>query len=299
MYPTHARRKRAGVSFLMELQDFAFEGAEGLTLRGSCAGDQAAPTLIYLHGGGQTRHSWEGAMQLALRGGYRVISYDARGHGESEWSLSGNYSTGAMVADLMKLVATIEQPLSLIGASMGGITAMKYCGENNYRSGMALILVDIVPRPAEKGVDEILAFMSASPDGFSSVEEAADAVARYNPNRAQSGSLVNLTRNLRKRGARYYWHWDPKILGFPGKGGREELANELEKLCKSIFVPTLLIRGAKSIVVDDNSVEELRILMPHARVYTIEKAGHMVAGDSNTAFSEGINTFLNEIMPAS
>jgi alpha-beta hydrolase superfamily lysophospholipase len=37
--------------------------------------------VILLHGGGQTRHSWSGAAQALAQRGYRVINFDARGHG--------------------------------------------------------------------------------------------------------------------------------------------------------------------------------------------------------------------------
>ena len=48
--------------------------------------------VIFLHGGGQTRHSWGDSAQTLALNGYFSIVLDARGHGDSSWSESGAYN---------------------------------------------------------------------------------------------------------------------------------------------------------------------------------------------------------------
>lgn len=81
---------------------------DGLSLVGDMEGPVEGPTVILLHGGGQTRHSWAGAMRSLAKRGYLVISYDARGHGESDWSPTGDYSMQALAADLRAVLSTAD-----------------------------------------------------------------------------------------------------------------------------------------------------------------------------------------------
>jgi len=119
-------------------------------------------TVLLLHGGGQRRHSWQMTGQRLTRHGWNAIAMDARGHGDSDWSPSGDYSSDALVGDLVTIIAGIGEPVVLVGASMGGMTALLGEGE---RGGLArgLVLVDIVPRIEPDGVRRIHDFMTASP----------------------------------------------------------------------------------------------------------------------------------------
>ena len=61
--------------------------------------------------------------------------------------------------------------------------------------------------------------------GFESLDEVADMIAEYNPQRPRPTDLNGLRTNLRRRGDRWYWHWDPKFISDtaslpPTRGGR-------------------------------------------------------------------------------
>ncbi|MDX3910497.1 MAG: alpha/beta fold hydrolase, partial [Sphingobium sp.] len=108
----------------------------------------------------QTRHSWAGAMRHLIVRGYFVINYDARGHGDSDWSSDGDYSIGALASDLRAVLSTITGPVALVGASMGGITSFYAIGAADYPIADALVMVDIALRPASAGVRKIQQFMT-------------------------------------------------------------------------------------------------------------------------------------------
>ena len=136
--------------------------------------------------------------------------------------------------------------------------------------------------------------MSANPDGFASVDAAAEAVAKYLPHRPRRSSTQGLLKNLRQRSdRRYYWHWDPAIhaKGRP-PDHMEVMAQRMEKSAERIDLPTLVVRGAKSRVVSPEGVAQLAKLIPHACHVDVAAAGHMVAGDQNDEFNAAILEFL-------
>jgi pimeloyl-ACP methyl ester carboxylesterase len=250
-----------------------------------------------MHGGGQTRHSWAGAQEKLAAEGYRVVSYDARGHGESGWAPDGDYSVDTLALDLMAVLDGQARPRALVGASMGGITAFYAVGSRSDAVADAMILVDIVLRPAKEGAAKILAFMRANPDGFATMEEAVEAVIAYNPERPRPTNYDGLRRNLRERSGRLYWHWDPKLIEGHTPSEPPDMAERAIKMSGRVTIPTLLIRGGRSDVVDDAGVAELKVLVPQTEVFEVASAGHMVAGDDNTNFHGGIIRFLRRHMP--
>jgi non-heme chloroperoxidase len=268
-----------------------------LRLVGDEGGAAAAPLVVLLHGGGQTRHAWGGAMNRLIGSGYQVVNFDARGHGDSDWAPDADYSMDARASDLRAVLAAADKPVALVGASMGGITAFYALGKHIV-TARALVLVDIVLRPAQAGVEKIMTFMRANPEGFANLDEAASAVAAYNPARLRPKDPSGLLKNLRRRDdGRLYWHWDPSMLSQRPSAEPPEWVDELLEISGNVRIPTLLVRGGRSDIVDDRSVDEFLQLVPQAEVFQVPGAGHMVAGDSNDAFNAAIVEFLGRHLP--
>jgi len=273
-----------------------YRTTDGLNLVADVGGDPGNATVVLMHGGGQTRHSWAGAMDALLDAGYRVINYDARGHGESDWSVDGNYLLKTRAQDLRTVVAQESQPVALVGASMGGATAIAALSHGVY-TPTALVLVDIVPRVDRRGVARIRRFMEGYPDGFASVADAAHAVAAYNPHRPPASDHAGLLKNLRQReNGRFYWHWDPRILRDP-ELDIVEFESTVEGLSRVRELPIQLVRGLESDIVNDQGIEELRRAIPQLEVFDVPGAGHMVAGDRNDRFNAGVIAFLRRVIP--
>lgn len=273
-----------------------FTTPEGIHLAADIAGPAGAPTVILMHGGGQTRHSWSKFMLPLAEAGYRVINYDARGHGESDWSPDGTYTYGSWAADLTAITQTVAAPCALVGASLGGIAALQAIS-GGYRAG-ALVLVDIVLRPNVDGIQRIRNFMLQNTNGFADLDEAAAAVAAYNLERPRPDSFEGLMRNLRPGPeGRLFWHWDPKILPINRADDADLREQFLSQLTLDQTLPTLLIRGMRSDIVTDANVAEFRQLLPTLEVTDVPGAGHMVAGDDNAVFSRSALSFLGRVFP--
>jgi non-heme chloroperoxidase len=274
---------------------FEFEGA-GVRLVGErWSEDRPRGSVVLLHGGGQTRHSWARTAQRLAAGGWAAIAFDARGHGDSDWHPGGDYTLDDFAADLLALVRTLEEPPALIGASLGGMTSLVAAGEH---PGLArgLVLVDVVVQLESAGAARILEFLAAHRDGFSSLEEVADAVAAYNPIRRRPRNLDGLRNNVRLRAdGRWYWHWDPAFIRIGDEPQRRAVPYRLRAAASSLRVPTLLVRGAQSDVVSDAGMADMRQLIPAAESIVIPGAGHMVAGDDNDVFVAGVEAFLGRL----
>lgn len=152
-------------------------------------------------------------------------------------------------------------------------------------------------------MQRIVAFMGASPDGFASLEEVADAVASYLPHRPRPKDLGGLQKNLRVGpDGRYRWHWDPALMKFwntrhVDAQAVERAMEERIAQARAIRVPTLLVRGRMSDVVTEEGAREFLSIVPHAEYVDLEAAGHMVAGDRNDAFTSSVLGFLSSRFP--
>jgi pimeloyl-ACP methyl ester carboxylesterase len=183
----------------------------------------------------------------------------------------------------------------LVGASIGGVVGLIIASEHPEEVS-GLILVDAVARGDEAGMQEIGAFMRSAPDGFTSPEEAADAVAAYLPHRKRPRNPAGLLKNLRLReDGRYVWHWDPAFLQRDGSNRPDP--DRLEAAARKLSIPTLLIRGALSRVVSPEGARAFLDLVPHAEFVDVAGADHMVAGDDNDRFNAATFDFLSRRRP--
>ena len=266
--------------------------AAGIELRADVAGPADAPTILFLHGSGQTRQSWGRALSEAARRGFRGFTIDLRGHGDSDWSPDGHYSLEHFTADVREAVDYIGGRPILVGASLGGLASMLVAAQSPSKV-RALVLVDITPRVEQNGAKEVISFMESAPNGFASVQEAADAVAAYLPHRERPTNTDGLKRNLRLRNGRYYWHWDPAMRQMSrAVDSKFTGPNPLETAARALQLPTLLIRGGRSRIVSETGVREFLEMVPHAELVDISGAHHMVAGDANDAFNEAVFNFV-------
>ena len=278
-----------------------FAGENGLRLAAEVAGDEGAPSVVFFHGGGQTRHAWGTTLDVLGQEGWRAYSVDLRGHGDSEWSPEGDYTLDGFLTDVQAIARSLDDQPVLVGASLGGIASLAAIGESPEPIARALVLVDVAPNIDRGGADRIGEFMMAHIDGFDSLDEVADAVAAYNPHRPRPTNLSGLKKNVRQReDGRWFWHWDPAFMvGRFGSADETRTSviqpERLERAAKTLTIPTLLVRGRMSDLLTDDGSKEFLELVPHAGFVEVGGAGHMVAGDRNDLFNDAIVGFLRDL----
>lgn len=263
-----------------------------------------SPALLFAHGFGQTRGAWNGAAAALAEASCRCVTFDSRGHGESDRVPSGadsesGYHMDQFADDQLRLAAVQPQPPILIGASMGGLLGIVLAGEVRPTPFRALVLVDITPRWETAGVERILVFMQAHPDGFANYAEAAEQIAAYLPQRRERKSEEQLRPLLREgTDGRLRWHWDPALLAGSLLQESERYQPRLQAAAAKIDVPVLLLSGARSDVVSRATVDEFLQLVPHAQHVELSHATHMVAGDANDAFTREVARFVQSLDPS-
>jgi pimeloyl-ACP methyl ester carboxylesterase len=112
---------------------------DAITLSGEQTGD--GPPIVLLHGLSATRRNVVQGSRHLIKRGYRLIAYDARGHGAS--SPARTYEYGDLVDDLEAVLAHLGiERTALVGSSMGAATAMAFALEHPER---VAALVQITP----------------------------------------------------------------------------------------------------------------------------------------------------------
>jgi pimeloyl-ACP methyl ester carboxylesterase len=119
----------------------AFSTATEPSIRGEAVGE--GPPIVLCHGITATRHSVIHGSRRLERAGYTVLSYDARGHGESEPAPVGaGYGYPELRGDLAAVIEAQvgEGPVLLAGHSMGAHTAISFALEDPGRvAGLVVI----------------------------------------------------------------------------------------------------------------------------------------------------------------
>ncbi|SIT41737.1 Alpha/beta hydrolase [Paraburkholderia piptadeniae] len=214
-----------------------WKGHDGVRLAGDTLGDPNGTPIILLHGAGQTRHSWRRMAHLLGDAGFYVISFDARGHGNSDWPADSNYSPSAMVRDLEHIALSlgVKRPV-LVGAATGGATSLLAVGEH-YVDASGLILINFAPQTEPGGV------------------------ARVQSNMRQQSAALGRAESC-----------DPHFASWPRDMTRRH--QRLSAAARRLTCPTLLIRGERSDVISQEGVEEFRVLCPQTEYIGIQDVGH-------------------------
>lgn len=273
-----------------------FRSRKGLNLVADCYGDPNAQPVLLAHGGGQTRHSWGQTARALAAEGYYAIVFDQRGHGDSDWAADGDYHFFSFAEDVMDIAAELKTKPIAVGASLGGIASLT-AQHLQPELLKALILVDITPNIQASGLERIRNFMQEKMEtGFASLEEAAEYVQAYTPERSRSIDPESLKKNLRlKEDGRWRWHWDPKFLDQRGVDKPVINVGFMEEAVRGLTLPTLLVRGKMSDLITEESAQQFLLMCPHAQYADIKDAGHMVAGDQNDVFSQAVIGFVESL----
>ena len=260
-------------------------------------GHRGLPPVLCLHGGGQTAYMFE-ELGAALGGRYHVLAPDLPNHGDSD-SMTDGFGPKALAETMPPLLDAFGmRRVSLVGASLGGLTSLRLAEACPDRV-VSISLIDVGHRLEPEGVRKIIDFMSAH-ESFGSLEEAAKEISAYLPQR-RNVRPESLTRNLRQRDdGRWVWKH-----GF-GRRFRqvteeEHPANNLDEFlggvkeaAETVICPVLVLRGSASDVLSAQGAEEVASLMRNARLETVEKAGHLAAGDNPHSTVRLISAFLDE-----
>ena len=253
---------------------------------------RSAPPLLLLHGFNQTAHSWDEFAGRVYQQ-WRVIAVDQRGHGATAWARDGDYSRGAMVADIVQIMDRLQIARApVVGMSMGAVHTAVLASEHPDRVA-AVVLVDYAPQLEAVGLDKIKMAALAS---WASFDDAVAAMHRFNPRRSLDNLRERLRHSLRQRDDGR-WTWAMDIAGFVDQPRFAEDPDIMWRTLGAIPCPVLLIRGGKSDVLGEDAAARVRDTLARGTLHTVPDAGHSVPGDNPDGFHDAVASFLIQHRP--
>ncbi len=289
------------------------EGA-GSALRVHDYGNESAPAMVLVHGIQDFALSL-GTIAEAFRSEYHVVSFDLRGHGDSE--KPGLYTMSHHLADLHSVLGALdlERPI-LLGHSLGGQIVSQYAGLFTEVPSCVINVEGLGPpmrdlemsddrkrRRARRSIESLTRKSGAR----RTMRDKEVAVGLFRSNHPRLGEaaarrLVDLGTEPAAEGG-WRWKWDPRVqttwLSFSTQVGEERWS--------WIECPVLLVTAGmaaefwsrrRGIPITEAGIdrEELarRIgLFRYATHVEIASAGHMVHYDAPEMLVDEIRVFLD------
>ena len=272
------------------METISLSGANGILFTADVAGDSAAPPVLLLHGGGQTRS--RGARRSRRSGkGWHTFSVDLRGHGESQWAPNRDYSLDAFAADVHTVAREMsEAPRS---SARGWSRSRRWWDRGDRATAR------VVPR-ARRRSRRASSTPATSVTSSAATSRTGSAAWRSPTARspAYNGRDRRISRGSRRTSA------NDRTVGGPGtgipvtgrKGSPDEtrsttLMNE-ERLeaARALDIPTLFVRARGH----RHRGRARPGAAPAAQVIDVTDEGHMVAGNKNDLFNDAVVSFLDE-----
>ncbi|MCH2627185.1 MAG: alpha/beta hydrolase [Acidimicrobiales bacterium] len=254
-------------------------------------GDPSLPTLLFLHGGNQSAHSWD-LVSLHLADRFHIIAPDQRGHGDSEWARDADYSSHAMAADAHAILSqfNIDQPI-VIGHSMGGMNTLRLALEQPNLLDR-LVLVDVGPELSDAGAKTIRNFVIDNRE-FDDLEDFIQNVQKYDPYRSREHIERTVKYNLLQRAdGKYISKRDHGPRLATTQTQREQSDRFSLSDASSISQPTLVIRGADSNLFSPEAAQRFAEALPQGQLETVPDSGHNVHGQNTSGFLAALIPFL-------
>lgn len=242
-------------------------------------GPDAAPACLIAHGLYGSGRNW-GVIAKRLSATRPVICVDMRNHGASPWQDTHSYED--LADDLAEVIAAQNQPLDVIGHSMGGKAAMMLALRTPQHVDR-LVIADIAPTAYSHSQLPYIHAMRAV--DLSSVTRRSEAAAQLAALDVDPALQSFFTQSLDVANQRWHYNLDvleaemPKIMAFP-------------QINTSHNGPTLFLSGANSDYVQSRHRSRIKSLFPKARFAKIPDAGHWLHADNPRAFQAALEVFL-------
>jgi len=254
-------------------------------------GAPEAPPVVLLHGGHQSAHSWD-LVSLHLAEKYRVLALDQRGHGDSEWSRSWDYSNHTMALDAAAFIKAMRLDRAIVmGHSMGGRNSM-LLAKHFPELLRGLVIVDVGPEISDKGRQAIAAFVRANEE-FDDLEHFVQNVRKYDPYRSREHIERTVKYNMIQRmDGKFVSKCDsnPRRAGLMNAKPQQD--NITLEDAGAFDFPVLLVRGETSNILTPDAAERFRDALPNGRLVTVPACGHNVHSQNTLGFLDAVGGFL-------
>ena len=234
-----------------------FKGFGGVRLEADVVGDENDPAILLIHGAGQTRAVWETVIEGLVQAGRRVVAFDLRGHGSSEWPEDGRYGFDAYVEDLRAVLAQMGSRPVVVAATLGGWIAARALAVDGSNLAAGLVLVDM-------------------------------------PVRSDPDTAQGIGDRLRRAGEQGEADWDIRALeGID----LIKISEQLLEAAPRLNLPSLVVRGGISWVQKSQGTKEFDAALPDAEIVEVADADLLVMTDRIEVLLAHLLDFLERKQP--
>lgn len=234
-----------------------FKGFGGVRLEAEAIGDENDPTILLVHGAGQTRAEWHTVADALVQAGRRVVSLDLRGHGGSEWPESGRYDLEAHIEDLRAVLAQLATRPVVVTSTSSGWVATVALATDAANLAAGLVLVDM-------------------------------------PARRDPGLAATIAERLAELRGHDQKLWDERVLG---QIDMDDLETRLAESAPKLNLPTLVVRGGLPWMDRSPASAAFDAALPNAESVEVADADLLVVTDRTEAFLSHLLDFLERKQP--
>ncbi|MDC1119316.1 alpha/beta hydrolase [Gammaproteobacteria bacterium] len=269
-------------------------------------GNPDGPPMLLIHGGRDHCRNWDWVAEHFAKD-YHIIAPDLRGHGDSQWEASGNYTQISYVYDIAQLLQQKNMhDVTVIGHSLGGAIALMYTALFPERVKKLVAIEGMGPSPSlaakqaeisindrvRSWVDDMRKLSGRLPRRYDTLDDAFKRMRDENPHLSeeQARHLTLHGANQNEDGT-YSWKFDNYVRVFSMSG----LPNEqVKKMYGEISCPTLLMRGEESWASDPVADGRTQCFNCPIEYQSFANAGHWVHHDQLDGFVDRVSEFLGK-----
>ena len=269
-------------------------------------GNPDGPPMLLIHGGRDHCRNWDWVAEHFAKD-YHIIAPDLRGHGDSQWEASGNYTQISYVYDIAQLLQQKNMSnVIVIGHSLGGAIALMYTALFPERVKKLVAIEGMGPSPSlatkqaeisindrvRSWVDDMRKLSGRLPRRYDTLDDAFKRMRDENPHLSeeQARHLTMHGANQNEDGT-YSWKFDNYVRVFSMSGLPHE---EVKKMYGEISCPTLLMRGEESWASDPVADGRTQCFNCPIEYQSFAGAGHWVHHDQLDGFVDTVSEFLGK-----
>jgi pimeloyl-ACP methyl ester carboxylesterase len=228
----------------------------------------SGPTVVLSHGIAASLHNWDALIPALVKSGYRVIAHDLLGHGDSDKPENIDaYQACTLYSAFEQLLSQVifDEPVILIGHSMGGFLSLEYSLNHSQRvRGLVLISPYYTPEQLSKTMQILYWWPRAAEKAIQLVpHQVINTLMGWDP----SDSKI-FSKSTRVQIATDYKRAAPKIVYIPRT--LPDLSPELSL----IHHPVQVIWGKHDLTLIPHYFPKLVSQLPGASGIAIEHSGH-------------------------